>query len=563
MRFSGIQGNCFQWFLSAALLVVFVTGLQAKWLTVHNDFNQYDTEGNPIQTRSGDLDKFGDKYYWYGCDRGMTNQTCYSSDDLLHWKNEGVMLEATRGTNRMDVVYNESTETYVMVLKWETEGTSDWCKRGIATSPSPTGPYTYQFDSLVFGTHTGDMSVFKDDDGKAYFCYEVWDKNANRTTAQVLALMTSDYISLEKKIQSWPDGNREANLIMKRRGMYYYMTSGMMGIDPTETRYWTAPKIEGPWTTRLVPIIAPGDVDRKSWDTQCDFVFPFKGTEDTVQMYCGDRWRRPHVERGGDYVWLPITFTPRDSVVIEYYQDWEVEPDLGLWRTIDKLRNLALGKTATASSESGSNTAGKVNDESRWDNYYNSKWVSGSGDAQWISIDLGKEMEINRVILKWDSSYAESFSIQVSTDNSSWDDVFTTDKGRPRSITDETFEKTTARYVRMNGTKKGGSNGYTLFDFMVLNDSVSTPVSQSLQPMVRRGAQITCADGIVRYSIASAHAVKIDVVDGRGKLVAVLVDDVRSAGNHQVALPASLGRGMFVLRMTDGTGMQTEQFVRW
>jgi beta-xylosidase len=249
-------------------VVALLTSLNAEWLTIHNDFNQYDMDGNAIKTRSGCLSKFGETYYWYGCDGAMTNQTCYSSTDLLHWKNHGNMLTATRGTNRMDVLYNDFTKKYVMVLKWETPGT-EWCTRGIATSDSPTGPFTKLFDSLVYGVNTGDMSVFKDDDGKAYYLYELWN---NGRTSLGFSLMTPDYIGLEKKMQQWTNTDREASMMMKNHGMYYYMTSLMMGIDPTETQYFTAPKLEGPWTTRLVPIIAPGDMDKKSWDTQCDFV---------------------------------------------------------------------------------------------------------------------------------------------------------------------------------------------------------------------------------------------------------------------------------------------------
>jgi hypothetical protein len=551
MKMSPISRNCRSLFLSTFILIGTAAILPAKWLTIHNDFNVYDTDGDPIRTRSGDLDKFGETYYWYGCGQRMTNQTCYSSDDLLHWKNEGVMLEATRGTNRMDVVYNDSTDTYVMVMKWETEGTDDWCKRGIATSPSPTGPYTYLFDSLVYGVHTGDMSVFKDDDGKAYYLYELWD---NGRTSQGFSLMTSDYIGLEKKMQQWSNSDREANMMMKNHGIYYYMTSKMMGIDPSETQYWTAPAIDGPWTTRLVPVIAPGDADRKSWDTQCDFVFPFKGTEDTVQMYCGDRWKRPHAARGGDYVWLPITFTPRDSVVINYYQDWEVDPDRGLWRPIDDERNLARNKAATASSESGSNTAAKATDPSTWQNYLNSRWVSGSGDPQWISVDLGSPVKVNRVILKWDSSYAESFKIQVSTDNSEWEDVFSTTKGRPRTITDETFETVTARYVRMYATAMGGSSGgCSLFDFMVLNDTgVTTSTIQHSKTPVPAIPLLTSRGNIIQYTVSSCNPVKIDVVDSRGKRVAVLVDGYKIAGNHESVLPGTLSRGMYVIRMTAG-----------
>ncbi|MBN1577425.1 MAG: discoidin domain-containing protein [Chitinispirillaceae bacterium] len=525
------------------------TTSQAKWLTIHNDFNQFDLEGNPIRTRSGCLCKFGEKYYWYGCDQAMTNQTCYSSDDLLHWKNEGVMLAASRGTNRMDVIYNDSTKTYVMVLKWET---GDWCSRGIATSPTPTGPYTKLFDSLVYGIKTGDISVFKDDDGKAYYLYELNDiRNGNDNYSLGFSLMTPDYLGLAKKLQQWGNTDREASMMMKRRGRYYYLTSKMIYIDPSETQYFTATSIEGPWTTKLVPIIAPGNTKKDSWSTQCDFVFPFKGTEDTVQMYCGDRWKRPEAARGGDYVWLPITFTPRDSVVVNYYQDWEVDPDRGIWREIDSKRNLALQKTTTASSVSGSNTANKATDPSTWENYLNSRWESEAGDPQWISVNLGSEMKINRVILKWDSSYAKSFKVQVSTDNSMWEEVYSTTKGRSRAVTDETFATTTARYVRMHGTEGGNTaKGYSLFDFMVLNDDEATAtISKPGKSPVPSEAFLTCKNNTIHYSVPSSVSVKLDIVDMRGKRAAILVDGAKHPGVYEAVLPVMVSHGTYLIRL--------------
>jgi hypothetical protein len=550
----------FRYYLILLIVAGASTVTQAKWLTIHNDFFQFDLDGNQIRTRSGCLCKFGEKYYWYGCDQAMTNQTCYSSTDLLHWTNHGNMLTATRGTNRMDVLYNDSTKKYVMVLKWETPG-PEWCNRAIATSESPTGPFTKLFDSLVYGANTGDMSVFKDDDGKAYYCFEPWD---NGKTSQVLTLMTWDYINLEKKIQTWPNPDREAECVMKNHGLYYYMTSGMMGIDPTETRYWTAPKIDGPWTTNLVSIIAPGDVNKKSWDTQVDFVFRFKGTEDTVQMYCGDRWKRLSSARNGDYVWLPITFTQKDSVVLNYYQDWEVDPDRGVWRAIDNKRNLALNKTATASSTNGSNVPNNVTSPSTWQDYINTKWVSEASDPQWIMVDLGSQMPVNRVILKWDSSYAKSFKIQVSTDASGpWNDVFSTTKAGARSVTDETFNTVTTRYVRMYGTQRGNTaNGYSLFDFMILNDSITpSSVSNKTQQQISKST-LTCRNNKICYTVNSDNPVKIDIMDYRGKMAAVLVNGFKQAGYYETVMPGTLAPGMYVIRMTAGTKRLSTMQVR-
>ena len=549
MNLFGMVTKFPRWSLVVFILIVAAMSSQAKWLSIHNDFTMYDLDGNSIQVRSGCLCKFGDLYYWYGCGGGMSIQTCYSSPDLLHWTNHGTMLTASGGTNRMDVLYNDSTKKYVMVLKWETPGT-EWCNRGIATSTSPTGPFTKLFDSTVYGVNTGDMSVFKDDDGKAYYCWEIWNNGA---TSQAFALMTWDYVNLEKKVQTWPNSDREANNMMKRRGKYFYLTSLMMGIDPTLTQYWTAPSIDGPWTTKLVPVILPGDTKNDSWSTQCDFVFTFKGTKDTVFMYDGDRWKQTETIHQGGYAWLPITFSPKDSIIINYYQDWEVDPDAGTWRVLDRKRDLALHKTATASSTSGSNVANNVTDSSSWQTYMNTKWTSAASDPQWISIDLGSAMNVNRVIIKWDSAYAKSFKIQVSTDNATWTDVFSTTKAGLRSITDETFATTSARYVRMNGTQRGTTGGYSMYGFMVLNDSGTTAATfKPVTAPIHSKALLTCKNNVIQYCVASSNSVKLDVVNCRGKLMAVLADGFKQAGDYTGVLPSSLTSGVYIVRLTAG-----------
>lgn len=539
--------------VAAWVLMAAAVPAQAKWLTIHNDFTMYDTDGNPIRTRSGTLRKFGDTYYWYGSASGFRNQTCYSSKDLLHWTNKGVVIEAP-STNRMDVLYNDSTKLYVMFLK---TGRSDGCSLGVATSPTPDGKFTLKGNSLVHGAKIGDPSVWQDDNNKAYLAY-VWDSipgaNSGGISQHAFAELSPDYQSVGKRIWLWNRGSREAPMMMKRRGIYYYLTSLTLWTESTATQYYTASNIAGPWTDRLVPMMVPGNTANNSWDTQCDFVFPFKGTKDTVHMYAGDRWEKPDPIRLGDYVWLPMAFTPKDSVLVNYYQDWEVDPDAGEWRPLDQKRNLALGKTATASSTSGANTAGNAIDSSNWRTYANTKWVSAALDSQWIRVDLGSAKSINRVILKWDSAYAKGFKIQAGADTASWTDVFATDKAGQRSITDETFATVTARYVRVLCTQRGTTGGISLYEFMVLYDEgavVSVP-----RPAMRisaSGTSLVLHGSTVRYSLAAAGRVRLELLDGRGRLKAVLADGSHGAGDHVAALPGGLAPGSYALRMASGS----------
>ena len=88
------------------------------FVTIHNDFFWYDTDGNLINVRSGALRKFGDLYYWYGGAQNDHNQTCYSSPDLVHWTYKGIVLTTTGDANRMDILYNATTKQYVIFLKY-------------------------------------------------------------------------------------------------------------------------------------------------------------------------------------------------------------------------------------------------------------------------------------------------------------------------------------------------------------------------------------------------------------------------------------------------------------
>jgi hypothetical protein len=263
----------------------------------------------------------------------------------------------------------------------------------------------------------------------------------------------------------WDIPSREAPHIFKRNGIYYYGTSRTAMITSTATAYYTATNLAGPWSPPRV-LSTPGSGN--SWDTQCDFVFPIQGTQGTIYMYAGDRWIHTDA-RQGDYPWLPLEFNG-DVPVLNYYQDWDLNLTTGTWRKFDTSRDLALGKTATASSDDGTNVAGNVTAPTTYQNYTQFRWESAASDPQWIMVDLGAQKEINRVILKWHTDYAKEFKIQVSTDGAAWTDVFSTSIGAAYSVTDEIFKTTTARYVRMLGAQRGTQNGYSLFSFMVLKD---------------------------------------------------------------------------------------------
>jgi hypothetical protein len=437
----------------------------AGWVTIHNDFFWYDDTGAAIETRAGCLRKFGDTYYWYGLfawqdPKAWNDQTCYASTDLVHWTNKGIALHVVAGANRMDVLYNDTTKKYVMFLKYG----GDAASLGFATSSTPEGPYTLLSETQVDGANIGDMSMYEDDDGKAYLAY-VWDQTGPNRQHGIYR-MSADYLSLDTQMYLWNEASREAPHIFKRNGTYYYGISETNGVNPSPTRYYTATNLAGPWSAATM-LSTPGS--STTYETQVDFVFPFTGTQGTVYMFDGDRWLPTGGSQGG-YVWLPYQFGTALMPTMPYYQDWDLNMAAGTWRTFDSSRNLALGKTATASSDDSTNVAASVTKATTYQNYTATRWESAASDPQWIMVDLGAATEIDRAILKWHTDYGKAFKIQVSTDATAWTDVYSTTIGASYSVTDVTFSKTSARYVRMYGTQRGTTNGYSLFAFMVLDD---------------------------------------------------------------------------------------------
>ncbi len=464
--------------------------LPDQFQTIHNDFNWVDEAGQRILTRSGCLEQFNGVFYWYGGNpRGFREEYCYSSTDLVHWTNKGVVLRHDVDANRVSVLFNDATRQYVMFLKYDGNG----AHLAIATADRPDGPFTIRRVMLIDDALIGDMTMFKDDDGSAYLCYVSWAKGTNAQHG--IYRMSADFMTPQKRMYLWDTGGREAPHLFKRNGLYHYGTSKTAWIDSSGTNYYTAKNLDGPWSPAR-PLTTPGSDN--SWDSQVNFVFPIQGTKGTVYLFVGDRWLRNTAQgRNGAYLWLPMEFDG-ETPILNYYQDWEINPAEGIWRAFDPHRNLAASKPAAASSEDGGHLATHVTEPKTFNDYAKTYWASQTSDPQWISVDLGGPTEFNRVILKWNMAAAKQFKIQTSSDGKTWTDVYSTDHGSANVVNDVTFPVTKARYVRMYGTQRAPvqvemrrrvpgnpaagtrptqpatqpapPGRYSLFDFMVLKD---------------------------------------------------------------------------------------------
>jgi hypothetical protein len=126
---------------------------------------------------------------------------------------------------------------------------------------------------------------------------------------------------------------------------------------------------------------------------------------------------------------------------------------------------IARGKPVTASSTyvDGGNDYRSAN---AVDGLSDTRWSSEFSDLQWLAVDLGVPIRISRVVLDWEVACAQSYSIQISLDGSTWTDVFSTTTGK--GDTEEVkFAPTSARWVRFYATKRATSYGYSLWEMRV------------------------------------------------------------------------------------------------
>ena len=205
----------------------------------------------------------------------------YSSRDLTHWKDEGIALavshdpqsDITAGSiiERPKVLFNATTNKYVMWFHLELKGQGYKAARcGVAVSDKAAGPYAYLrsfrpdagswpvnanegdhkpypnnrlLRDLAGGQMARDMTLFQDDDGKAYLIASAEDNSTLHVSE-----LTTDYLGTTGRYaRIIPEGGNEAPVLFKRGGKYYLITSGTSGWAPNAARSFEASAIFGPW----------------------------------------------------------------------------------------------------------------------------------------------------------------------------------------------------------------------------------------------------------------------------------------------------------------------------
>ena len=290
-----------------------------------------DDAGKPINAHGGGVLFDKDTYYWYGehkiegkselqlADGGIH---CYSSTDLLNWKDRGIVLpvvyddpkaELAYGCilERPKVIYHKSTKKFIAYFKFYPKGTG-YLKGyiGVATSTSPTGPFKFSHKFLgadaAYGS--GDFAMFADQDGTTY---HLTVRKPDKTF--VIGSLSDD--RLQPKTGSYSaakgiDVHTEAPAVVKHQGKYYLLGSGSSGWEPNAARSYVTDTISGVYQNTGNPVKGINPYNNlgaeKTFGGQISYIIPVQGKKDAyIAMF--DVWK-PKDPINGLYIWLPLTF---------------------------------------------------------------------------------------------------------------------------------------------------------------------------------------------------------------------------------------------------------------
>ncbi|MDE6587149.1 MAG: family 43 glycosylhydrolase [Paramuribaculum sp.] len=368
--------SCFLLSVITLLQLPFAVSAAGRVMPLYNGGEWYDIDGNRINCHGGSIIKADSLYYWYGEHRPgfdaayQKGVACYSSPDLVNWKNEGIALAVVDDTasvmqrgctiERPKVVFNPKTGKYVMWFHHELKGRGyDAAHYGVAVSESPAGPFRllrsqranpgkypanlarkfrgYKWDEAdgewwtpewrraveegMFaerdregGQMSRDMTLFVDDDGKAYHIY-----SSEENLTLHIAPLTPDYTAhTGKYVRLFPGGHNEAPVLFKHGGKYWMICSGCTGWDPNEARLFSADNIMGEWTRHPTPFVGEGS------ETTLGSQGAFPLVVDGEIYFFADQWR-PRRLADSRYKCLPVEFDADGMPVIK---DVDIAPAL-------------------------------------------------------------------------------------------------------------------------------------------------------------------------------------------------------------------------------------------
>lgn len=177
---------------------------------------------------------------------GSSSFSCWSSRDLVQWKNEGVILDFKKDLAWANIrawapcIATKNGKYYFYYSAEQ--------QIGVAVSGKPAGPFKDPLGKPLiprgaFACQVIDPMVFVDDDGSAYLYFGQGNCNVVKLNDNMISF------DPERVKRITPEGYNEGAFMIKRKGIYYLMWSSHDTRDPRYcVNYAKGPSPMGPFT---------------------------------------------------------------------------------------------------------------------------------------------------------------------------------------------------------------------------------------------------------------------------------------------------------------------------
>lgn len=131
--------------------------------------------------------------------------------------------------------------------------------------------------------------------------------------------------------------------------------------------------------------------------------------------------------------------------------------------------NANILSSATATATSGDASLALDGDD-------NTRWESAFSDPQSLTITLDKTYFLSEVKIHWEAANAKAYTLEVSTDNASWTEAFSTATAAEGDRWDNIpLASVEAKYIRITGTERNLVYGYSIWEIEAYE---ATPVAK-------------------------------------------------------------------------------------
>ncbi len=258
------------------------------------------------------------------------------------------------------------------------------------------------------------------------------------------------------------------------------------------------------------------------------------------------------------------------------YQVWSnILLGLSLFSTTNNPNgNLALHHPAWASSTLDNDityVASKAVDGNANTNW----WSNFDGYSQNFYVDLGAKFYVNKIIVSWASNggYARSYNIQVSNNGQDWTTNKTISNNYAR-INELDSIDAVCRYVRMFGTGRANTQGYTISEFEVYGDSSlgnNNSISSSSQLRMTQFANNSSKYELRLYPNPANNELNVSYISSNPNVV-LNISDISGRqmlskrwgnypGNCQVNI-SQLAKGLYILELSEGENRKVSKFFK-